>query len=226
MKTSNYPLFLGASLVAVSAFAADSADLSVKGLIRPAACTPTLTGNGVVDFGAIPAGTLSDTIATTLPTKTTALTITCAAATKVGVMFADNRAGTENATAGDALIAMSSYRFGLGRVGGKSVGAYTVGLGPTINAAATGDSASVATIYAYANEASVKWAQVGEGFSLAQPSVRMLSWAPIGTVAPGAYKTIVQPLKVTMAIGKTSELPPLTQDLALDGSATISIVYL
>ena len=38
-----------------TAFAASTVDLAVKGLIVPSACTPTLSGGGIIDHGKISA---------------------------------------------------------------------------------------------------------------------------------------------------------------------------
>ena len=48
------------------AFAAESADLSVKGVIRPSACSVALSNNGTVDYGTISAKSLSATDVTKL----------------------------------------------------------------------------------------------------------------------------------------------------------------
>ena len=42
-----------------AAMAASSVDLSVKGVITPNACTPSLSGGGVVDYGKISAKDLN-----------------------------------------------------------------------------------------------------------------------------------------------------------------------
>ncbi len=48
------------ALVPLSSAQAQSVTLSVKGTVSPGACTPTLTNGGVLDWGIIPANTLSN----------------------------------------------------------------------------------------------------------------------------------------------------------------------
>lgn len=80
MKTS-VSLLSSALLLAItsSAFAASSVDLTVKGLITPSACTPSLPGD--VDLGKIAAKDLYQDSYTPLEKKTLQLSVNCDAAT-------------------------------------------------------------------------------------------------------------------------------------------------
>lgn len=72
------------SLCVTSAFAANpTAVLKVKGTLTNAACTPTLSNGGTVDYGTINLGNLSATAVNQLGQKNIDLTINCTAATKV-----------------------------------------------------------------------------------------------------------------------------------------------
>jgi type 1 fimbria pilin len=126
------------------AFAAESADLSVKGVIRPSACSVALSNNGTVDYGTISAKSLSATDVTKLPDRDVTMTINCEAATKVGFKVVDNRDGT----ASDVLnpidpAAKGGVPFGLGAVDGKNLGGY--GIQARV-ADATADGATVADV--------------------------------------------------------------------------------
>lgn len=66
-----------------SAIAAPTAVLKVKGVLTNAACSPTLSNSGVVDYGTVHLSDLSDSAVNQLGQKTIDLTITCDAATKV-----------------------------------------------------------------------------------------------------------------------------------------------
>ena len=68
-----------------SAFAADSVDVRVIGTIVPAACTPTLSGGGTVDYGTIKADTISATDYTVLPEKQISFLDPCDAPAKVAL---------------------------------------------------------------------------------------------------------------------------------------------
>ena len=80
------------SLCVTSAFAANpTAVLKVKGTLTNAACTPTLSNGGTVDYGTINLGTLSATAVNQLGQKNIDLTINCTTATKVSWNMVDDR---------------------------------------------------------------------------------------------------------------------------------------
>lgn len=209
-------------LAPMAASAAESADLAVKGVIRPAACSASLSGGAIADFGTISARTLSATAATVLPAQIVTLTIACDAATKVGIATADNRAGTVNDAATTALASQPGYTFGVGAVGGKAIGAYSLLFGSNAGLQATGDGASVTAVYS--QDGGKQWISALQG--PARPGVRLHAWAPSSDSPPAAYKLITQQIKVTLALGKTGDLPPLDQEVRIDGLATISLRYL
>lgn len=215
-------LFAAAS----GAFAAESADLTVKGVIKPAACVPTLTGGGIFDFGTISASALSDTAAYTLPVKKGSVTVTCDAATKVAVTFADNRTGTANQSAAAAVGYFPTWIFGAGSVAGKNVGAFAISYGSIVGQA-TGDGSEVTILYSHDKGASGNWSVLPNATSYGViPDATAISFAAWGNSKPNAYKTVVLPINVELAVGKVSELPPLTQEVPIDGSATIAVKYL
>ena len=75
------------AVLATSATAAlaDSVDVRVIGTIVPAACTPTLSGGGTVDYGTIKAQSLNATGYTTLAEKQLDFAINCDSPTKVSI---------------------------------------------------------------------------------------------------------------------------------------------
>src|SRR5262245_56880232 len=69
----------------VGAQAAESADLTVKGMIRPSACNIILSGNGQIDYGMISATELAKkTVLSSLGVHNLNLLITCDVATRIG----------------------------------------------------------------------------------------------------------------------------------------------
>ena len=80
-------LLLGSAHV----LAASSVDLTVKGLITPSACTPTLSNGGAVDYGKISAKDLKVDQQTFLDSQTVQFTVTCDAATLMAMEAKDNR---------------------------------------------------------------------------------------------------------------------------------------
>jgi hypothetical protein len=215
---------LAASLLASFAVqAADIAELKVKGVIRPSACSPSFVGGGVVDYGTIGVKTLSATDATVLAEKTVPFSVTCDAATKVAVRAIDNRqssiiAGLVAKTAFGSAIG-DGVAFGLGTVGGKNIGVYSLRVIPT---SWTADGTTPDSIYS--DTASSGWAKSDNGLFGPTGAYRK-AFSVAGTVIPGSYKTISGNFGVQVVIDKASNLPT-TQDIPLDGSATIEVVYL
>ncbi len=124
------------------------------------------------------------------------------------------------AGAGAAMgLASDSYNFGLGSVSGKNVGSFAIS---TVGSAPTADGAAVDPIQSV--DGNVTWAAAGTGMQT--PGVSTFSWAPTGTVVPGAYTTITQPLAITAVLNKKADLPDLSQDVPLDGLATFTLTYL
>jgi type 1 fimbria pilin len=205
------------------AFAAESADLSVKGVIRPSACSIALSNNGTVDYGTISAKSLSATAVNKLPDRDVTMTINCDAATKVGFRVEDNRAGTESDI---VKIVDPAARWvlplGLGAVDGKNLGGYAMKVLP---ADATGDGAAVGGLsYAYGAHGEA-WQSASDFENYVRVSAEY-AWSDTDGGTPNSYKTISQVLRIVGALNSTADLPSLTSNVELDGSATISVVYL
>ncbi|CAG4918904.1 DUF1120 domain-containing protein [Paraburkholderia gardini] len=225
MKLVSKNTLLAALLAATSvgAFAADSVDLKVIGTIIPPSCTPTIAGGSIVDFGRISASTLSNTNFTVLPTKSTSLTVTCDAPTKIAVTVVDNRTGSTVPGIANAISANlnDSYAYGVGSVNGKNVGTYVINAPAT---GATGDGAAVDRIASLDNGQT--WYAATSFSGNWRPVGLDLSWAPTGGSTPGAYTIISQPLNVSLGLNKISGMPALNQEVPIDGLATFSLVYL
>lgn len=74
--------------------AASSTELSVTGLITPGACTPSLSGGGVVDHGKVTVKDLNPLKPTSLQNGTLYLDVNCEAATLFTLTTIDNRSGS------------------------------------------------------------------------------------------------------------------------------------
>ncbi|WP_050478103.1 DUF1120 domain-containing protein [Herbaspirillum rhizosphaerae] len=201
--------------------AATTTELKVTGVIRPAACTPSFTGGGTVDYGVIPPTSLSATAPTVLAEKSVPFSVTCDAATKVAVRAIDNRSASVApgvlAAAGAGFV--DNYAYGLGTVGGKKVGAYKIRMP---QGSFTADGTTPDLIYDLLNDNT--WKRSGGG-NLYSNGTGRLSFATAGTIVPSAYKTMTGTIAVQAVIDKTSNLD-LTGDVPLDGSATIEVQYL
>ncbi|WP_019449053.1 DUF1120 domain-containing protein [Cupriavidus sp. BIS7] len=228
MTTHALKALLITTLVATSssAFAAESADLAVRGTIRPSACNVELSGGGQLDLGTISATTLSETAGTQVANSSMTMTVSCDAATRFGISTTDNRAGTVGATALAAAGAAHSQMMGLGTVNGTAVGGYTVFL---LNNGLTGDGSSIAGIYSQ-NGGSTWTANFRTGalgvYAMAQPGIRTHGFANDGETAPEAFSTVTQPMSIAVYVNSTDTLPALTGGVPIDGSLTFQIQYL
>ncbi|HCJ7369198.1 TPA: DUF1120 domain-containing protein [Enterobacter hormaechei subsp. xiangfangensis] len=212
---------------------AESVDVRVIGTITPAACTPTLSGGGTIDYGAINPTTLSAADYTVLEEKQIDFAITCDAPAKVALKAINGRPNTtagvtENAISGSATAPSGVNLFGVANVGTvglgldgvDKVGGYSIRLaGGTV----TADGVAVDSIQANGN---TTWLTAnGLGTLFTPNSVRLSSWAAAGTLVPVAFTNLAGKLGVQAYLNKASELD-LTKPVALDGLTTIELVYL
>lgn len=219
-----------------SAFAADTVDLKVKGVLGNTACTPALSNDGVADFGRLKVSTLSATDVNQLGKKEITLTITCDAPMAVGVSAMDGRSSSRQAlmisqgTSNNVNINSGAWEFGLGQTtGGVKLGAYTITSAHTDGSGVTLDGVAADMIVqktAGASVTSTDWRSVTSMSTGFRPDgTEVWSFAATGTVVPKAFKVAVLPLRVNAAIQDTTTLA-ITDETNLDGLTTLSLVYL
>jgi hypothetical protein len=212
---------------------AESIDVRVIGTISPAACTPTLSGGGTIDYGTINSKILSADAYTVLPEKKLDFSIVCDAPAKVALRAVSGRPGT---TAGDvegggsnATVVSGLTIFGipdvnvvgLGLDGAKKIGGYGIRIEP---ATVTADGVAVVNIHKRAL-ASLWNRDVYSGQLVDAYFNRQTSWAVEGARTPVAFTTLAGKLSVQAYINYASELD-LTKPIVLDGLTTIELVYL
>ncbi|PMY30932.1 hypothetical protein C1Y35_30880 [Pseudomonas sp. GW456-L14] len=202
-------LLLGATSVL-----ADNADLRVIGTIAPSACTPVFTGGATVNYGAIPPASLGQTTETTLAARDVAYTITCNAPLVISTTWRDARAGTATTGAAPAI----NY-FGLGQHDGTNIGRYQIA---NVVAGTTADGNAVDVIQK--NTATGPWILSNLG-TVANDGIRQYSYAPVGTLVPGAYSTYAGTIRVTSVITPTQNLN-MNTEVTLDGLSTMTVNYL
>ena len=220
-----------AMALSATAHADSTAQIKVQGVLTNDACTPTLSGGGTVDFGTIPVDTLSSTATNQLGTKDTTLSIACTSPTKVSWSIEDNVGDalgleiTNSGFSGEDFYADSnnSSRFGVGKTaGGVSIGVYDVAVN---RSGSTADGVVKTVVYTGINNNS--WAP----FSTAtrdhidtyyQYSLTATNGTPY---APMAFTNAVFPLRIALAVDKTSTLA-ITDDTPIAGQATITLHYL
>lgn len=207
-------LMTAASAAAIS-HAAPSVELKVTGVIRPVACNPTLAADGVVDYGNISATALRQGQATVLPARQVSLIVSCNAAAKIALAVVDNRSSSRLAGVTDSIQPGADYNFGLGLAGGKKIGGYVLSFENGATADGRGVSGLVST------DRGNSWSA---GASYIQHEGSYYSFSDNGA-NPTMQKVLSALIKVQAVLNKAEELP-LTQDVLLDGSATIEVKYL
>jgi len=190
---------------AAPAFAASNVDLTVKGLITPNACTPTVSAGGMVDHGKMASKDLVQNNPTSLPRVTLQLSIACDASIPFAIKPIDNRSGTSTGT----------MDFGLGLINGnKRLGRFYL---TPLNMRADGVSAQPIassdggrTWYGERNwELQTLW-----GAGAADDATTLL---PI--------KNLVMDLGVNTSIARADQFD-FSDEAPIDGSATLEVMYL
>ena len=209
MKTC-MPLLGGALLLALSnaVCAASSVDLTVKGLITPSACAPSLSSGGLVDHGKVAAKDLKPDHWTMLDNHTLQLAITCDAPTLLALKGIDN--------IGNAFDSRNSY--GLDLVGDKKLGEYLLALS---NAMA--DGAVISTIESVDN--GLTWHESYPGDAWPVTSHASFGDRSSGSWAPSPVQQVTADLLVHTFIAPTAGMD-LSTEVPINGSATLEVKYL
>lgn len=191
-------------------FAASTVDLTVNGLITPSACSPLLSGNGVVDHGKISARDLNADQPTKLNDATLQLNVNCDAQTLFALRGVDNRAGSGSDPQGTG--------YGLGLINGsQKLGYYYLQLVDPLAdgiAVQTLESMDDGTTWHDASDSTWQSTSLA-GFGVQSDGV----WAPI------PIKELSTQLQVLSYISATGNLD-LTNEAQIDGSATLEVKYL
>lgn len=192
--------------------AASSVDLSVVGKITPAACTPLLSNAGVVDHGKISAQDLHPTGYTKLPDASLELSVTCDAPTLLAVKSTDNRPGTSAEQLGSASV------FGLGLASGnEKIGWYSLMMAQV----SADDVPGMPIESANGN----MWLDAA-GNTVWQPGfLRSIKDPGNATPTPLAMTTFKGVLEVSTTLTYKRNLP-ISEEIQIDGSATLDVVYL
>jgi hypothetical protein len=210
------PLFAASLLCSTAALASSAVEFSVVGKITPGACYPTLSEHSV-DFGEIKVTELERHTATQLDRdRLTTLDISCEAATLFSVRGVDDRAGS---------VGNDWYRsaYGLGLTDrGERIGAHYVEVHPSLSSI---DGVPLYTTYsdAYGQQ----WDYAGAEPSGIPNDGRLLGFTTKRGSGDGPVpiKDARLGLNHFVVVAPASELT-LTDDVLLDGKATIELIYL
>lgn len=199
-------LLTGAS----SAFAASSTDLTVTGIITPGVCTPSLANGGVVDYGKKSAKDLSPTRHTPLGVETIQLTVNCDASTQFALKASDNRAGSTSAG--------GASTFGLGLINtNEKLGFYQLSfMNPVADTPVTA---------LYSRNMGDTWNQLEDDIGITSADWVAFGNNPGSVWTPDFIQNITVDIAVNTHIAPANSLT-LTDEVTLDGSATLQIEYL
>ncbi|HBL5001414.1 DUF1120 domain-containing protein [Enterobacter cloacae] len=205
-----------------SVFASGTAVMQVKGTLTNAACTAELGNGGVIDYGFIRLGELSETSNNKLGQKQIPVTINCTAPTKVGFTMTDNRADSNPQLpvdiAGNLNQTTKYYTYGVGMTNdGKKIGDYGMWMTDV-----TVDGKSVDPIGNNHDWPATKWKKTGIPRS---DAFQTIAFAQTGTTTPLAITTANFNFVTNLVIWDTSTLA-ITDDTPLDGQNTMTLVYL
>lgn len=205
-----------------SVYASGTAVIQVKGTLTNAACTAELGNGGVIDYGFIRLGELSETSNNQLGQKQIPVTINCTAPTKVGFTITDNR-GDSNAQlpvdiGNNKNQTTKYYTYGVGFTNeGKKIGNYGMWLtGSTV------DGKSVDCIANNHDWSATSWKRSCIPRS---DAFQTIAFAQTGTTTPLAFTTANFNFVTNLVIWDTSTLA-ITDDTPLDGQNTMTLVYL
>ena len=216
-------IIAGALLAAVAGANAQSAGFGVIGTINPNACTLTLSGGGVADYGtqatvAVQARSVY-LGAYNLGVKTIPLAVTCGSAIAVELAFVDNRSAQLFAL-GDGYDAI---RYGIGNGAATTpFGTYDLTTdGLTIDGAAP-------AVWLSAPTGTTTWATTvvgGASAVFAQPGHAVGFGKVAGATVPSTLTTIGGVLNINARVSKAA-VDAATGAMTLNGSGTISLQYL
>ena len=197
-------LLTGAS----SAFAASQTDLKVTGTITPVACEPTLANGGVVDYAKISFKDLNEAVPTVLGVETIQLTVSCTASAQFAISTIDNRPGTSFVPA----------QMGLGLINGtEKLGTYQLGFKNPVA------DVPVRIMSSY-NEGDT-WSEFFDDGSMATNDWIAFGNNTSGTWTPEFVENVTVDMWLHTQIAPTNSLS-LTDEVKLDGNATLHIKYL
>ena len=211
------------ALGASPAFAQDTADLTVKGSIVPAACSANFTGGDTVDFGTIKVVDLLPNSYNSLGSKDAELTVSCSTDKRVVFSTLDMQAGsriTDSAMMSAVDTNSAAYIFGLGTgtTNGSPVnlGGYSLKVTGAIV-----DGVNRTLIYSTNPESS--WSYTGASYANMDYNAGALVTGGYGTtpVQGTAFKF---PMTIKAALNKGSALQ-VAQDTPLNGQDVFTINY-
>lgn len=211
MKLSHTLIALAITAAAQTAFA-QSSDLSVTGKILPGACTVELGGGGIAFLGNMSAQDLNTDSPTEIEVVTLPVSVACEAPTRFAFRGIDNvpESGPDNA-----------HFYGLGMTQAEE----KIGRAELRLVDATLDSGTGYSTESFDEGAIWTPAINHSGMRLQPNNIRGFAAEEHVTTGPAQTAVLHANLEVEATINATEGLS-LAEDVAIDGSVTLSLVYL
>ena len=204
MKRLLPPLLAGTLLLSVG-HALAGTDLSVTGRIQSGACSLALGNGGTIDLGTIMRKDLKESDLTYISPHYVTLAIDCQTPTKVAIKAVNNRESVFN------------YYYGLGPTGSESYFSFA----PFQR---FGDGKRL--VQFLSRDGGQLWIKPGHlDYAYEMAPSTLTAWAEEGESLPQAFRTIRSNLSFYITLSALRDLD-LSQEIALDGSATLELVYL
>ena len=195
---------------------ANTTDVIVTGVIKPGACTPSLSGGGTFDFGVITAGELREDNWTRFTSPPQQLAVNCDAPTRFALRGVDGRAGSAQIP--------TNISFGLGTNDlDQRIGTYFL---QTVAETYVADGSSSVTRLITSDNGS-SWTPDGQtkySYLYNGAEGRFHGFA-VGAQTPTAIKQLTADLQIEMRIAPRKDLT-VTDDITIDGASTIEVSYL
>ncbi|AZE91927.1 DUF1120 domain-containing protein [Pseudomonas orientalis] len=201
----------------LGAHASTSAELSVRGTIKPAACSLSMANNGTVQYGNISAGQLSPTAFTPLGEKTTPISVSCGTTPALfGLKFIDLQATSKVPRILDVLGSgyTEAHNYGLGIVNARKTGGFAITLRDL--------RASGAALSPIVRVGSGGW---GNSDGKVAQAPNQYSWRSGAALTPAAISQLTGTIAVRAVINKGQDLD-LSRDIIIDGRVTIELSYI
>lgn len=190
-------------------------EMTLRARFAPAACEPTLSNGGVVDFGTLSKNDLNTDKSTRLPPKSLTLNIGCDAPASFALIMHDNRAGSATVN--------SEIYYGLGTDSrNNKIGLYSLNIDPT---GASADS--FAHLYRTdSTTGGVAWSTASANpIPIGKNSYLGFTDSAGTHAGPALIQNLSTTVTVDAVIAPTDSLD-LSAAINLDGAGTIEIIYL
>ncbi|HEN8798460.1 TPA: DUF1120 domain-containing protein [Pseudomonas putida] len=209
---------MGIALMCSTTVFASATDIVVTGVIKPGACTPSLSGGGTFDFGDISVDQLHRDRQTQFISPPQQLSVNCKSPTRFALRGVDGRAGSADSAAGTIIA------FGLGmNEHGQRIGAYFL----RTNASSYVVDGSTSVTRLITADSGTSWQRdyTPDYSYLYNGAVGRFHGFAVGAAVPTAIRNLTADLQIDMNIAALRNLT-VTDDVKIDGASTIELSYL